>query len=67
MLYTLILFVTIGGLSDKDSMALTNVVGFKDAAACEAAGRAAVAKFGTGTKRADFVCAAVVPASRTVP
>jgi hypothetical protein len=67
MLYTLILFVTIGPLSDRDSMALTNVVGFKDQAACETAGRAAVAKFGAGTKRADFICAAVVPASRTIP
>lgn len=66
MFYTLILFVTIGAMSDKDSMALTNVVGFKDQAACESAGRAAVAKFGTGTKRADYLCVAVIPAGRTM-
>jgi hypothetical protein len=59
MLYTLILFVTIGPLSEKDSMALTNVTGFANQAACVAAGQAAVAKFGTGTKRADFVCVSV--------
>lgn len=60
MFYTLILFVTIGAMSDKDSMAITNVTGFANQASCEAAGRAAVSKFGSGTKRADFVCVAVV-------
>ena len=54
--YILILFVTIGAISDKDSMALTNVPGFTTRAQCEAAGKAGVSKFGTGTKRAEFVC-----------
>ena len=56
MTYILILFVTIGAMSDKDSMALTNVPGFTVRAECENAGRAAVSRFGTGTKRADYVC-----------
>lgn len=56
MTYILILFVTIGAISDKDSMALTNVPGFADKAQCITAGAAAVKEFGTGTKRAAFVC-----------
>lgn len=56
MTYILILFVTIGALSDKDSMALTNVPGFTNKAQCELAGENGVAKFGKGTKRAEFVC-----------
>ena len=56
MTYILILFVTIGAMSDKDSMALTNVPGFAAREQCEAAGKAAVAAFGTGTKRALHVC-----------
>ena len=59
MTYVLILFVTIGAMSDKDSMALTNVPGFVVQAECEAAGKAAVSKFGAGTKRADYVCVRV--------
>ncbi len=54
--FVLILFVTIGAMSDKDSMALTNVPGFKNKESCEAAGRASVGKFDTGTKRASYVC-----------
>lgn len=54
--YILILFVTIGPISDKDSMALTNVPGFISQAECDQAGRIAIAEFGTGTKRAAFVC-----------
>ena len=56
MTYILILFVTIGVISDKDSMALTSVPGFVVRDQCEAAGKAAVAAFGTGTKRAAYVC-----------
>lgn len=56
MTYILILFVTIGAISDKDSMALTNVPGFVSRDQCDAAGRAAVKEFGTGTKRAAYVC-----------
>jgi hypothetical protein len=58
MTYILILFVTIGAISDKDSMALTNVPGFTDQAQCHAAGKSAVSEFGTGTKRAAYVCVA---------
>lgn len=58
MSYILILFVTIGAISDKDSMALTNVPGFTVRAQCETAGQEAVSKFGTGTKRAAYVCVA---------
>lgn len=56
MTYILIIFVTVGVLSNKDSMAITNVPGFSNKTQCEAAGREAVAKFGTGTKRASYVC-----------
>ena len=58
-MFTLILFVTIGALSEKDSMALTNVTGFATQQHCQAAGRAAVEEFGKGTKRAVFVCVPV--------
>jgi hypothetical protein len=54
--YILILFVNIGALSDKDSMALTSVPGFADRAQCVAAGSAAKAEFARGTKAAAFVC-----------
>lgn len=56
MLYALIIFVTVGPLSDSDSMALTTVQGITSKAACEAAGKEAVSKFATGTKRAAFIC-----------
>ena len=56
MTYILILFVTIGAISDKDSMALTNVPGFSNRTQCETAGRLAISKFASGTKRAEFVC-----------
>ena len=58
MSFILIVFVTAGALSQSDSMALTNVPGFTDIQQCEAAGKAAVKSFGTGTKRAEFVCVA---------
>ena len=56
MTYILILFVTVGPISDMDSMALTNVPGFTSNVQCAAAGEAAVSEFSTGTKRASFVC-----------
>lgn len=56
--YILILFMSIGIMSEKDSMALTNVPGFMSKAHCEAAGKTAVSEFEAGTKRARFVCVA---------
>jgi hypothetical protein len=38
MMWTLILFAYVGALSDKDSMALTTVPGFRTQAECSAAG-----------------------------
>lgn len=61
MFYTLILFVSIGAMSEQDSMALTNVVGFHAKETCEVAGKAAVQKFGIGTKRADYICVQMRP------
>lgn len=61
MEYVLILFMSIGALSDKDSMALTTVA-FPVQQQCVAAGDAAVKKFGTGTKNAAYVC---VPRGRS--
>lgn len=56
MTYILILFVTMGAISSNDSMALINVPGFTSKVQCEQAGKIATAKFGTGTKRSEFVC-----------
>lgn len=56
MEFILILFMSIGMLSEKDSMALTSIYGFKTQAECEAAGRAAVTTFEKGTKDGKFVC-----------
>jgi hypothetical protein len=57
MEFVLILFMFIGALSDKDSMALTTVV-FKSQAECETAGQKAVTTFARGTKQGQFVCVA---------
>lgn len=56
MTYILILFMSIGSFSDKDSMALTNVPGFQSKAECQAAGELASHAFAKGTKQAAFVC-----------
>lgn len=58
MTYTLILFMSISFVSDKDSMALTNVPGFASQQECQAAGQAAVQMFAKGTKQGAFVCVA---------
>ncbi len=57
MTWVLILFVGVGMAGDGESNALTSVPGFASEAACEAAGKAATSKFGSGTKRAQYVCA----------
>ena len=56
MTWVLVLFVHAGMLSDKDSMALTNVSGFKSEASCQAAGKSAQALTKSTTKDTRFVC-----------
>ncbi len=56
MTWILVLFVHAGMLSEKDSMALTSVPGFKTEANCQAAGKAAEALTKTTTKNTRFVC-----------
>ena len=56
MSWILVIFVHAGILSDKDSMALTNVPGFKTEASCQAAGKAAEALTKTTTKNTKWVC-----------
>lgn len=56
MEWILIVFVHAGVLSDKDSMALTNVPGFSAQAECEAAGRAAERLTQGTTKNTRWVC-----------
>lgn len=54
--WILILFVHAGMMSDKDSMGITNVPGFKTEAACIAAGKASDALVKRTTKDIKFVC-----------
>ncbi len=56
MTWVLVLFVHAGMLSEKDSMALTSVPGFKTESNCQAAGKAAEALTKTTTKNTRFVC-----------
>lgn len=56
MTWILILFVHAGAMSNADSMALTNVPGFKTQASCMAAGDAAKAIASGTVKAAKFVC-----------
>jgi hypothetical protein len=56
MSWVLVLFVHAGILSGKDSMAITNVSGFKTEASCQAAGKASEALTKTTTKETRFVC-----------
>ena len=55
MNWVLILFMSIGAMSDKDSMALTSVP-MANEQACHVAGKAAVVAFDKGTKSAKYVC-----------
>ena len=54
--WVLILFVHAGILSDKDSMALTNVPGFASETVCQAAGKQAEALVKRTIKEVKFVC-----------
>ena len=56
MNWILILFVHAGALSNADSMALTLVPGFRNEAACQAAGRASEALTKATTKNTRWVC-----------
>lgn len=56
MSWILVLFVHAGMLSDKDSMALTSVPGFKTEASCQAAGKAAEPLTKSTTKNTRWVC-----------
>ena len=56
MTWVLVLFIHAGILSDKDSMALTNVPGFKTETACLAAGKQSEALAKRTTKEVKFVC-----------
>ena len=56
MSWILVLFVHAGMLSEKDSMALTSVPGFKSEAACQAAGKVSESLTKRTTKEVRFVC-----------
>ena len=56
MSWILVLFVHAGVLSEKDSMAITNIPGFKTEAACNTAGRQSEALTKRTTKEVRFVC-----------
>ncbi len=56
MTWVLVLFLHAGMLSEKDSMALTNVPSFKTEAACLAAGKQSEVLAKRTTKEVKFVC-----------
>ena len=56
MTWILVLFVHAGAMSNADSMALTNVPGFKTQASCEAAGRASESLAKATTKSVRWIC-----------
>lgn len=56
MSWILVLFVHAGMLSERDSMAITSVAGFKTEAACQTAGRQSEALTKRTTKEVRFVC-----------
>ena len=56
MTWVLVLFLHAGMLSEKDSMALTTVPGFKTEASCVAAGKQSEALGKRTTKEVKFVC-----------
>ena len=56
MSWVLVLFLHAGMLSEKDSMAVTSVPGFKSEAACLAAGKQSEQLGKRTTKEVKFVC-----------
>ena len=59
MIWTLILFAHAGIMSDKDSMALTNVTGFRTQQECQAAGESAKKMASATTKVIKYTCVEV--------
>ena len=59
MLWTLILFAHVGMMSDKDSMALTSVPGFRNQPECVTAGKTAEKMAAGTTKVMKFICVEV--------
>lgn len=59
MIWTLILFAHAGIMSDKDSMALTNVSGFKSEQTCVVAGEQAKKMSSATTKVIKYTCVQV--------
>jgi hypothetical protein len=59
MIWTLILFAHAGIMSDKDSMALTTVPGFKTSVECKAAGEEAKRMASATTKVIKYTCVEV--------
>lgn len=55
-MWVLIIFIYVGPLSDKDSVALTSVSGFGSQATCMAAGEKSKELASGTTKVARFVC-----------
>lgn len=56
MSWILVIFVHAGMLSEKDSMALTTVSGFRSESTCQAAGKQSEALVKRTTKEVRFVC-----------
>ena len=59
MIWTLILFAHAGIMSDKDSMALTNIPGFRSQQECRTAGEEAKRMALTTTKVIKYTCVEV--------
>ena len=58
-MWTLILFAYAGALSNSDSMAFTNVTGFKNQVSCQAAGEQAKKMYVGTTKVIRYTCVQV--------
>ena len=54
--WILVLWIHAGAMSNADSMALTNVPGFKSEVSCQSAGRASTQMTSGTVKAAKFVC-----------
>lgn len=59
MIWVLILFAHAGAMSDKDSMALATVPGFKTQAECQVAGEQAKKMANLTTKVVKYTCVEV--------
>lgn len=59
MIWVLILFAHAGPMSEKDSMAMTNVPGFTTQVACQSAGEQAKKMASLTTKVVKYTCVEV--------